>query len=460
MQLPQEDDDLENSDLEEGDGLPHDISNETSHQRYENAHLSKAELTQVRSHIAETTRPSWHVAPPSNLGEPKHGKLKADQWRSCIEFDIPVSLIQMWSGDDERRKGVTHDMILRSTVLLATAIRWATSHKTSEMHAANYTKNMHAYLQTLLDMFPHRQLRPNHHAALHIGPQLLLFGPMHGWWTFPFERIVGLLQNYNTNSKLGKRRRYELSDHELTTPAGQLERTMLETFCAASNIKAFLQRPSCPPVIKTLAPFLKACWGDESRGTLMEDIRSLKLNDISPNIKAREDIMWKKLQPIEDDVRDAFASISAQLQERIPEWTTPSRVFHHNRHRIRGFAYSTALVSKCDSTVFFKDLRSNTFVPGVIRDILSVQWPASQEDEFEEFFFIVIHEFLPSGSNLVDPFREYPDFGANLWLKELNSRPTVIPEWRPLCHAIFRPWDEGTVIMKPLDRVSEMLWLQ
>jgi hypothetical protein len=64
------------------------------------------------------------------------------------------------------------------------------------------------------------------------------------------------------------------------------------------------------------------------------------------------------------------------------------------------------------------------------------------------------------GSNVVDPFRDYPDFRANLWLKDLTDRPTVIPDWRPLCHAIFHPWGEDTVVMKPLDRVSEMVYLK
>jgi hypothetical protein len=189
-------------------GLPHYVSDETSHRGYKDAHLTKDEIAQVRKHIAEATRPSWHVAPPLNLGEPKHGKLKADQWRSCIEFDLPVSLVQMWSDDNYRKKKkrkITSDQILQSTLLLATAIHWATSHKTSQVHVDNYMRNMHAYLQSLLNMFPEMKLRPNHHAAMHLGPQLLYFGPMHGWWTFPFERIIGLLQQYNTNNKLGER---------------------------------------------------------------------------------------------------------------------------------------------------------------------------------------------------------------------------------------------------------------
>lgn len=90
-----------------------------------NVTLGKKELQKIQQDIAGTMRPTWHASPLSNFGNPSHGKLKADQWRSCIEFDLPVSLMQLWStegpGDDgtlyEKRKG-----ILKSMMLLAMAI--------------------------------------------------------------------------------------------------------------------------------------------------------------------------------------------------------------------------------------------------------------------------------------------------------------------------------------------------
>ncbi|KAI0788085.1 hypothetical protein C8Q74DRAFT_1366864 [Fomes fomentarius] len=33
---------------------------------------------------------------------------------------------------------------------------------------------------------------------------LLAFGPVHGWWSFPFKWINGLLQRLNTNYKPGE----------------------------------------------------------------------------------------------------------------------------------------------------------------------------------------------------------------------------------------------------------------
>jgi hypothetical protein len=89
-------------------------------------------------------------------------------------------------------------------MFLATALRWATSHRTSQKHRDEYMRNMRAYLKSLRDLFPEMKLRPNHHNALYLGELLLRFGPVHGWWMFPFERLIGLLQKVNSNKKIGR----------------------------------------------------------------------------------------------------------------------------------------------------------------------------------------------------------------------------------------------------------------
>jgi len=64
-------------------------------------------------------------------------------------------------------------------------------------------KDMCAYLANLRNLFPNKDLCTSHHTALFIGEMLLRFGPIHRWWMFPFERVIGLLQQFNTNSKMG-----------------------------------------------------------------------------------------------------------------------------------------------------------------------------------------------------------------------------------------------------------------
>ncbi len=171
------------------------------------AGLTKKEMNRIRQDISETTRPVWNSGPPANLGERGHSKLKADQWRSALEFDIPVSLVWLYSQAARRPhagRAAHLQKLAQSSMLLAIAIRLATSHHTSRQRADAYTQTMHAYLQTLLELSPAGRLLPNHHNALHIAKYLILFGPMHGWWMFPFERLIGILQQLNTNSKLGQ----------------------------------------------------------------------------------------------------------------------------------------------------------------------------------------------------------------------------------------------------------------
>ncbi|KAG1810689.1 uncharacterized protein BJ212DRAFT_1302401 [Suillus subaureus] len=84
-------------------------------------------------------------------GEAEHSKLKAEQWRSAIEFNLPVTLTKLWGtncmkpGDEN---GKQRQKLAHSTMLLVMAIQWGTSHM------------------------------------------------------FPFERIIGALQKTNMNYKI------------------------------------------------------------------------------------------------------------------------------------------------------------------------------------------------------------------------------------------------------------------
>ncbi|KAF9521317.1 hypothetical protein CPB83DRAFT_748495, partial [Crepidotus variabilis] len=149
---------------------------------------------------------NWQASLPLNFGCPEHGKLKADQWRTVMEFDLPVSLIQLKetrksSGsiqDDER-----FQKLVDATLDLAMAIAWGLSRRTSAHHAERYQFYMQRYLTSITLLFPDYKLKPNHHYALHIPDILLAFGPLHGTWAFSMERIIGRLQSLNSNSKIG-----------------------------------------------------------------------------------------------------------------------------------------------------------------------------------------------------------------------------------------------------------------
>jgi hypothetical protein len=207
-----------------------------------------------------------------------------------------------------------------------------------------------------------------------------------------------------------------------------LEKTILESFCAASNIKAFLQTESCPDIIQKAGHLLDGCWGDEVRGTLMQDMRSLHLSQECPTA-SREEIDWNGRKPLPSDIGESLTQISAGLRAEIPEWIMPKKVFFHDRWTIGGRQFATFRALRKDSIVFFELEVGGEMVPGVIRDIFSVHCRTKDDDEYVEIPFLAIHAYHRS-KVIDDPFRSFPDFGASIWSANLEDRPVVIPTWR------------------------------
>jgi hypothetical protein len=148
--------------------------------------------------------PTWLTSVPSNLGDSAHGKLKADQWRALGTTHLPLSLTRLWAFTSSGTpRSLRCREILDVTISLLSAVTIASSRTISPAGADSYLQHMQAYLAGLKQLFPEYKFHPNHHMALHLHEYLLLFGPVHAWWTFPFERMIGMLQRMQTNSKIG-----------------------------------------------------------------------------------------------------------------------------------------------------------------------------------------------------------------------------------------------------------------
>lgn len=124
---------------------------------------TKAELHRTRDHIGTTQRVS-----PSRLGDPAIGMLKADQWRLCIEFGLPVSFVRPWLANeaDTPQRALHRQKLVHGATLLAVAIRRGASRETSIAHAEQYVTDIHACLTSLLELSHNVVLHPNHCAAL------------------------------------------------------------------------------------------------------------------------------------------------------------------------------------------------------------------------------------------------------------------------------------------------------
>jgi hypothetical protein len=163
------------------------------------------EMSELRSDIEHMYTPSWLTSIPSNLGEPSHGKLKADQWRTLGTTYLPVSLIRLWDRlEDNDQRSRQCKKLLAVTLSLISAVVIASSRTTSQEKADLYLHHMQTYLNGLRELFPQYRFLPNQHMALHLAEYLQFYGPVHSWWTFPFERLIGMLQHIPNNFQDGE----------------------------------------------------------------------------------------------------------------------------------------------------------------------------------------------------------------------------------------------------------------
>jgi Domain of unknown function (DUF4218) len=151
-------------------------------------------------------RPSWLTSVPAQLGSASHGKLKADQWRVLGTVFLPPSLIRLWQVVDAsngHERAIRCARILDVTLSLLSAVAIALSYTTSHSHADAMHRHLLDYLRGLKDLFPGYKFHPNQHMALHLPEYIKFYGPVHSWWAFPHERVIGMLQHISTNYKMG-----------------------------------------------------------------------------------------------------------------------------------------------------------------------------------------------------------------------------------------------------------------
>jgi hypothetical protein len=161
--------------------------------------FNKELLSRVRSGLAAVTVPSWVERPPTNLGEKRHGKLKADTWRILFTVFLPLILPELWHDASLAPLESRSKKLLENFHLLVYCTNIVCSYTVTSGMPELYTQYYHAYLLTSKQLFPHAKPRPNHHYAMHNTEQLRFWGPLPQVSEFFGERQNGQLQSIQTN---------------------------------------------------------------------------------------------------------------------------------------------------------------------------------------------------------------------------------------------------------------------
>ena len=151
--------------------------------------------------IRDTITPSWIGSVPHNFGAAAAGTPKADEWRTVFTIYLPLCLIFLF-GTPSSDNPQLHQ-VLDHTMQLVCAVLLACTRVTDVNRMRRYRERLQSYIRQLPILYPGLDCESIHHMAFHIYDFLELFGPVHSWWAFPFERLIGQLQRLPTNHKPG-----------------------------------------------------------------------------------------------------------------------------------------------------------------------------------------------------------------------------------------------------------------
>ncbi len=232
-----------------------------------------------------------------------------------------------------------------------------------------------------------------------------------------------------------------------------MERTMMESFCAAGNFHRFLKRVDMPSTVRDVADAIEL--PEEIRGTLLQTVHSdfgkTSLIKICQQERAKETLL-----KLDDDVIVALAKVSADVSAFTGQsWSPPRQAVKHDRVVIRGKTFSVEKTTKSTGLICIQN--GTSYVPGSLREIVSITYLDAADDQLLNILFLfIVHQHLPANPKVSNPLLKYPDFGANLWSSACYTRPSVVPVFPDVrfCHGIFRKWDEKHIVVKALDRVS------
>ncbi|RPD57896.1 hypothetical protein L226DRAFT_474387 [Lentinus tigrinus ALCF2SS1-7] len=410
---------------------------------------SSQDLLQIQEDISATIVPSWLEKVPSTFGTAKGGKLKADHWRTACTVNAVITLVRRWgtaNSDPEELEA------LKNYIHLVVAADFASRRSMTPVRAAAYEHHMEAYLRGLIRIY-HHTLVPNHHLALHLRRFLDAFGPVHGWWTYPFERYNGLLQRLKTNFK-----------------AAEMATTFMRYWYIGTALRWLIRTVLWPSIEEydVMVKSFERAFSDTVRGTRVTDILASNGADLD-----KADFMYDRHEEsaLTADVYqmllehvNAFRTPAPFLSAHSPANDGKARLhpagqFVSSIHQ-KGIRFATRAKGLRDSFILFRSddgmVRagqiSQIFYHHRIEENCTITQPYLIVDAYSDLAPVDIPN---------DPYRRFPELDTCLYYDRFEQQPQLIPAHGVVAHfAAFKYIPDGMnercIVARSLDRVSEL----
>ncbi|KAI0048321.1 hypothetical protein FA95DRAFT_1605300 [Auriscalpium vulgare] len=357
--------------------------------------LGRKVLGEVRKDMEKTQLPAWVSPVPSNVGSKGHGKLSADHWLTFTTVHLVITLIRLWGAEEGRYKQILDNFIDLVAAVQVAGLRFLTMD-----NIEFYELIMTRYLKTMKALYRHAKVKAIHHLALHLSDFLRLFGPVHAWRAFAFERYNYILQQENTNGKFG-----------------ELELTFMKHTSRSANLRPLLDDPHIKKKLSKLVDEYDALRQEDRRGTRIQDTINIHSSDGVPRLDRCQD---------EQCLSDAqYEALAKKLSEDYP-----GMIFR------AGVTYKIHEVAPKDSNVIFR-LSDTTTTAGRITSLFTHE-RMKPGGRFRKETFLAVEALSDLQEDQVsqDPYRQFhADFGlGRLYQNDYQPHCYVVKPSQIVCH--------------------------
>jgi hypothetical protein len=141
---------------------------------------------------------------PPNLGNPKHGKIKASEWHSLFSKYLPLSLIDFFVNNLAQSLSSDNQNMLLNFLSLVICTNIVSLKSTSDADSNKLEEAYSLYTETSNVVFDNPKIVSNHHYALHLPKEIRWWGSLSNVSKFSGERVNGILQKMKTNGIIGE----------------------------------------------------------------------------------------------------------------------------------------------------------------------------------------------------------------------------------------------------------------
>ena len=333
--------------------------------------------------MKSTELPSWMSPAPHNWGAAARGKLTADQWMVVCTVHLPVTLIGLWGNLSDRRFD-----LLCNFMDLTSAVQLATQRSITTQMIVDHEMLIMRYLKGMKQLFKGSKVQPIHHAALHTGDFLRLFGPTHAVQAFGGERLLEVLGLQNANNKSGTSKSCCGSFVTHPTVIGEMETTFVTAICRNANLQAVLDREDITKDAKLLIDAYTKVANEDHRGTRLAD----ETHHPPTRPPKKMELAQPVYQLLVQTLNQRFQTTNYTATWGDP-WFVPRSVLELDKVSIRGVIYATAKSLPRDSNVIFRKPGDPKLRVGKITTIFSSSHPGTNCLAVAKANFTVVEEF-------------------------------------------------------------------